>query len=111
MMWTVKTIFANRRNGVAALAQGAATHNLALMGLRSRPGWNGHLVDEIVLATPGGWDAARLEEFILASGGSSVRVTPVDAEYDVDPAASELAARRAHPAGAGRSWLAHPQAS
>lgn len=111
MMWTVKTIFTDRRNGVAAVAHGAAAHNLALMGLRSRPGWKGYLVDELVLATPGGWDAARLEDFILAAGGSSVRVTPLDEELNVAPGASELAARRAHPAGAGRTWLAHPQAS
>ncbi len=109
-MWTVKAIFTDRRNGVAAVATGAADHNLVLMGLRSRPGWKALLVDELVLATPGGWSAERLEAFMVTAGAATVQVSPLIEEPAGAKAPTEIAARRAHPAGSG-SWLTHAQAS
>lgn len=109
-MWTVRAIFSDRRSGVAAVATGAAHHNLVLMGLRSRPGWNGMLIDELVLATPGGWSAERLEEFMVIAGAATVQVSPLVDEPAAAKVPTEIAARRAHPAGTG-SWLTHAQAS
>ena len=111
MMWSAQAVFTERRIGVVAVVTAAAEHGMALMGLRSRPGWNGMLVDEIVLATPGGWTAERMEQLLLANGAASVRISAVDVEGVASTAGAERAARSAHPAGAGRSWLAHPLAS
>jgi len=110
MMWTVRAIFSDRRSGVAAVATGAAHHNLVLMGLRSRPGWNGLLIDELVLATPGGWSEERLEEFMVIAGAATVQVSPLVDEPAAAKVPTEIAARRAHPAGTG-SWLTHALAS
>lgn len=106
MMFSAKAVFTERRSGVANMVVGVTGQGMALMGLRSQPGWNGMLVDEIVLATPGGWTAERLETFLLATGASTVRVTPVDAEGRAEGETAERKARMAHPAGSNRAWMA-----
>lgn len=111
MMWSAQAVFTERRVGVAAVVAAATERGMALMGLRSRPGWNGMLVDEIVFATPGGWTAERMEQLLLTHGAASVRISPVVADGDSPAVTAERTARAAHPAGAGRSWLAHPLAS
>lgn len=106
MMFSAKTVFTERRTGIANAVACATGQGMALMGLRTVPGWNGMLVDEILLATPGGWDAGRLKTFLLASGAATVTVTATDSEGRTVSEAAERRARLAHPAGAGRAWLA-----
>lgn len=106
MMFSAKVVFTERRSGVATVVACATGQGMALMGLRTVPGWNGMVVDEILLATPGGWNAQRLETFLLASGAATVTVSATDAEGQSVSSGAERRARLAHPAGAGRAWLA-----
>ena len=110
MMWSVKAMFEDRRNGVAGVVAGATEQGMALIGLRSTPGWNGHLVDEIVLAVPGGWTAERLTEHLLAWGASSASVTSIDTDRPQAHLEAERRSRLAHPAGTRRSWRQAPAA-
>ncbi|QCX28758.1 hypothetical protein [Nocardioides jishulii] len=106
MMYSAKAVFTERRSGVANMVAGITGQGMALMALRSQPGWNGMLVDEIVLVTPGGWTAERLETFLLAIGASTVKVTTLDAEGRSTSETEERKARMAHPAGSHRGWMA-----
>ena len=106
MMFSAKAVFTDRRTGVANIVVAPTGQGMALMGLRSLPGWNGMLVDELLLVTPGGWTAERLETFLLASGAATVRIEVLDPEGRSTTRSTERAARAAHPAGAGRTWLA-----
>ncbi|GGD13540.1 hypothetical protein [Nocardioides daphniae] len=106
MMFSAKAVFTERRSGVANMVAGITGQGMALMALRSQPGWNGMLVDEIVLATPGGWTEKRLETFLLAIGASTVKVVPVDVDGRAQGESGEREARMAHPAGSNRAWMA-----
>lgn len=106
MMFSAKAVFTERRTGIASVVAWATGQGMVLMGLRTSPGWNGHLVDEILLATPGGWNAELLESFLLASGAATVSVSVTDAEGRPVTEEAERRARTAHPAGAGRASLA-----
>lgn len=106
MMFSARTVFTERRTGVANVVVSAAGQGMAVMGLRCQPGWNGMLVDEIVLATTGGWTAERLETFLLASGCASVTVSPLDEEGRSASENAQRTARLAHPAGSGRARMA-----
>lgn len=106
MMYSAKAVFNQRRSGVANMVAGITGQGMALMALRTLPGWNGMLVDEIVLVTPGGWTAERLETFLLAMGAATVKVSVLDADGRPVDESAQRKARLAHPAGSNRAWMA-----
>lgn len=110
MMWSVKAVFTERRNGLAALAATVTNESMTMLDLRSTTGWRGQVVDEIVLATGAGWSRETLTDLLLNVGAVSVQVVAVDAARPDAHTNAERKARLAHPGGSRRAWGQLPAA-
>ena len=104
MMWSVKAVFTERRSGLAGVAAGITEQGMNLVDLRTTQGWNGQVVDELVVATPTGWTRDSLTEHLLLTGAASVRVVPIDPAQPDAHLNAERKARLAHPGGTNRAW-------